>query len=457
MYTSRRSLVSLVSTCLLAASSAASAYDFSLGVFGPKHAVRGYTVYLQIDASLLEGERDYIFYGVAGLPPGSSVFYPWLDEFCCGGNRGWEPSDTLVKVALPPAATPGPYELEISAVSGGVSKAAFHTLVVDPVPGPLPSVPITVVAPLSRLAAWEQNMVSAGSDHCDPVEIQNLGLWEGSVWYYDGTRVYYQIADYTGDPSWENCARYARDVYRPYVLSNNGGIGGWRVFPHGLTEDYARTGEVASRNAAVLLAENSAYARWGGAVHPNLVRETAYVIHAYRIARRLGEAEHRHYQRAVAYGLGHIDQWFVSQTEPYMQPFMVGLLCEALIQYYEESSDPRVPPAIKTALDGIWDWAWVPEDKSFFYESTGDTANGAPDLNLLIAPAYAWLYSITGDPLYRQRGDLVFEGGVDGAWLGGGKQFSQNYRWSFDFVRWRLGGQPIFADGFESGSTSAWN
>jgi hypothetical protein len=182
-----------------------------------------------------------------------------------------------------------------------------------------------------------------------------------------------------------------------------------------------------------------------------------YILHAYRLARSLGEPEHRNFHRTVAFLLGHLDQWFVSGTEDYMQPFMVGLAAEALIQYWQESRDPRVPPAIKTAMDELWDWAWVPADKSFFYESTGNTSSGAPDLNLLIAPAFAWLYMLTGDPLYQQRGDLVFEGGVEGAWLDQGKQFSQNYRWSFDFVDWRLNPKPpIFADGFESGNTAAW-
>ena len=37
-------------------------------------------------------------------------------------------------------------------------------------------------------------------------QILQLTTWEGNVWYYDGIRVYYLIADYTGDPSWEKCA-----------------------------------------------------------------------------------------------------------------------------------------------------------------------------------------------------------------------------------------------------------
>ncbi len=148
------------------------------------------------------------------------------------------------------------------------------------------------------------------------------------------------------------------------------------MFPHGLYDDYLRTGEDASRVALVRLAENSSFAHRGGGVHPSLVRETAFLVNAYRLARLAGEEEHRNYQRAVAFLLGHLDQWFRSGTDAFMQPFMVGLASEALIQYYEETGDPRVPPAIKTALDELWDWAWVSADKSFFYISTGDTSSG---------------------------------------------------------------------------------
>src|SRR5439155_951696 len=45
---------------------------------------------------------------------------------------------------------------------------------------------------------------------------------------------------------------------------------------------------------------------------------------------------------------------------------------------------------------------------------------------------------------YRDRGDQVFAGGVLKAFLGSGKQFDQNYAWSFDYVKWRGGGaQPL--------------
>jgi hypothetical protein len=65
---------------------------------------------------------------------------------------------------------------------------------------------------------------------------------------------------------------------------------------------------------------------------------------------------------------------------------------------------------------------------------------GSPDLNLLIAPTYGWVFRQSGDATYRQRGDQIFAGGVKRAYLGGGKQFDQNYRTSFDYVKWRSGG-----------------
>jgi hypothetical protein len=120
-----------------------------------------------------------------------------------------------------------------------------------------------------------------------------------------------------------------------------------------------------------------------------------------------------------------------------MQPFMVGLLAEALIKYYEQTPDPRIPYVLTFALDQLWNQAWVEKDESFFYISSEPSAGGAPDLNLLIAPAYAWLYNITGSGDVRERADRIFNAGVERAYLDGGKQFSQNYRWSADFVYWR--------------------
>jgi hypothetical protein len=72
-----------------------------------------------------------------------------------------------------------------------------------------------------------------------------------------------------------------------------------------------------------------------------------------------------------------------------------------------------------------------------WYDLNQSPRQPAPDLNLLIAPLYAWLWKQTGNPSYRDRGDQLWQGGVEGAYLDGGKQFNQNYWWSFDYVAWR--------------------
>src|SRR5690606_536491 len=151
-------------------------------------------------------------------------------------------------------------------------------------------------------------------------------------------------------------------VYLPYVLENEGRIPAYRVFAEGLYQDFLRTGDEDSKRAVLLLASNSAYARWGGGVAPIRSRETAYILDAYRFAKHLG-APHPNEVRALALALGHIDQWFNLRARYaggsyYVQPFMVGLTMEALIHYYEENPDPRIPPAVKMALDGMWEY-WV--------------------------------------------------------------------------------------------------
>ena len=161
---------------------------------------------------------------------------------------------------------------------------------------------------------------------------------------------------------------------------------------------------------------------------------------SYLNAEAAGEPRRERLAALVEQALGHLDQWFVSQTAPYMQPFMVGLTLQALIQVQETIPDSRIPAAISTALEGLWTRTWVPSAEAFMYvdrESPEGGTQPATDLNLLIAPAYAWMYLQTADTRYRDRGDQVFAGGVKFAWIDGSKQFNQNYMWSFAYVSWR--------------------
>jgi hypothetical protein len=116
---------------------------------------------------------------------------------------------------------------------------------------------------------------------------------------------------------------------------------------------------------------------------------------------------------------------------------MVGLAAEALINYYDATHDSRIPPVLQMAADQMWTQSWDPTSRSFRYYNGDGTSSPSLDLNLLIAPLYGWVFQQTGFQGYRDMGDQIFNAGVPGAGLDGGKQFSQNYHWSDKYVEWR--------------------
>jgi hypothetical protein len=65
-------------------------------------------------------------------------------------------------------------------------------------------------------------------------------------------------------------------------------------------------------------------------------------------------------------------------------------------------------------------------------------------LNNLVAPAFAWYWRLTGDDIYRERGDDMFAHVFQDGDPYYAKQWSQVYYWSWDFVAWRKGEQPAY-------------
>jgi hypothetical protein len=317
--------------------------------------------------------------------------------------------------------------------------------------------PATV--PIPEFARWQADMLSFGEQQCH--YLREPG-WQGGVgnWMYDPERVFYQIWDYTGDPKWELCVKAAQVFYRDsYVLAGApNGPSSYQNFSRGIRINAQRTGDPLSKKAVELMATTV----FGADITPiawldsfYYSRDTALSLMANLDLELLGGPHRARTDLLLQESFGHIDQWFVSkvaQRQPPpvgsygenigMEPFMVGLTVQALIQYNEQHPDPRIPPAIKIAVDGLW-LLWNAGAHGFPYStaqgSTGSTGP-SPDLNALIAPAYAWMYFTTGDPLYRDRGDQVFAGGVTNSFLWGGKQFNQAYMWTTDYVRWRNGG-----------------
>ncbi|MCF6289058.1 MAG: hypothetical protein L3J53_07485, partial [Proteobacteria bacterium] len=118
---------------------------------------------------------------------------------------------------------------------------------------------------------WESNMTTWG-DHWgvylqtyDPPT--NGGMNEQQGTYYDAQRIYFQIADYTGqDEPWNTHAQEAKRVYRAYLdnrFHNNGTpwwLQGWRRFSHGIMMDAQRTAEPTSVEGVARMRDNGSYA-----------------------------------------------------------------------------------------------------------------------------------------------------------------------------------------------------
>jgi hypothetical protein len=282
---------------------------------------------------------------------------------------------------------------------------------------------------------------------CNPNAFYNFGA-ESEVWFYDGARVYFQIADYTGDSSWTACALNIASQYRNWVIRAGGQIPSWLVFTQGMRMAYERTGDASYRTAIQLLATYG-YVRWQTSVDDRLIRETSFALNALIDAERTGEPRSPHLYRLADYLLGHYDRLFVAKTYSIHQTFYDGLAAEALIDYYELTKDPRIPEAIKVMLDWMWDYGWDKGNHRLIYnpDPPGPTCSaktgGCQTYNNavinMVVPAFAWYWRVTGNSLYQQRGDEMFQHAFDADLTYFGKTFSQNFRWSFNYLRWRPG------------------
>jgi hypothetical protein len=303
---------------------------------------------------------------------------------------------------------------------------------------------------------------------------------------YDGGRVYEQIADYDyatpgmpgyQDPTerdhWKRCAQMVLDPFKNAWVATRGGITiEPDILPFGLEMSYLRTGDPVALQAVNYMSSKGPWGiMYAGSGLPSWLRATSYQMDAYLASEMAGQPRNIAFlPRMVDIELGYLDQVRnLDFTNPNMQsfdghPFFIGAAMEALIDYYEldvaegNTPDARIPLEIKKTLDWLAANAYVPTTHTLvynFYDLPRDPSlvGGADfsgtELNNLVAPAYAWYWSLTGDAATLASGDDLFNHVFDsasfynsGGYLGNGwtwsaKDFNQVYKWSFDFVRWR--------------------
>lgn len=348
-----------------------------------------------------------------------------------------------------------------SNVGGGDSSASEIPL--NKLRAHLDNTPASLRPP--KLDEWESKMTKYGHDNGQYIQSDDSTKSRRKATYYDGQRVYMQIAEYMGERQpWTGYAETAGNLYRGYVDSEDGNISGYWRFSHGSYMDYALNGDESAHGYMKVLRDEPSFSDptrsiadgWDQEIR---CREIAYALQSQMVAEKAGEPRQQEkVERFVELALGHVEIWLTGNyishdtDNQWIQAFMAGLTASALIEYYERSvelgdPDERIRPAIRKLADWLWKEMWVANAEgtnygAFEYRQYPDGSDTDPkgDLNMLIVPMYGWLYKETGDSRHLDRGDKVFEGGVELAWLGGGKQFNQNYRDSFDYLRWRQEG-----------------
>lgn len=436
--------------------------DYVAYLYGPHHVMQGYTMFIGTRAAMLAGTGALKVGSykvvVSGLPPHTAVHWP-LREIVGQGSvstthtRGdtisiWSPQHVDIGLAtnVDGGITPaGSYKLMVTLTTRKVDGAAGPTKTLEwnvkvDSATPLRSHEPASYPPIPNKDIWHRNMLTYGAKWCG----QAGAPYSQYVWYYDGIRVFQQIRDFTGDAArWTPCLNSVLADYRnSYVLPHGGNILLFRHFARGLYQNYTETGSADSAKAVLEMGKFA-----DSFVSTSYMRESAYALDTLRLSAKLGGNTPK-----IALGVSHLvgmAEQVRDNTAPWYQPFMCGLLSEALISYYEDGhqNDIRIPYAVKGLADALWANAWCPEQQSFFYNSfrasVGFSDDGNVYLNQLIAPMYAWLFRYTGDPKYQVEGDAIWNGAVLAKPAGGiawsGKNFSQNYRWSFDYVRWRSG------------------
>lgn len=262
--------------------------------------------------------------------------------------------------------------------------------------------------------------------------------------YYDGAYVFKRLDGLHPGNGFDSCAVTASNIFKDYITRSGGAlqVPGYRNFTDGfqVLGEYDWVHELSTKAA---YARQEAFGE--DITNPELSREISYAIVSYINARKGGYELNSLYNSRVNASFEHLAHWFDRGDAPYIRPFMVALTARAIIRHDEAYTDSRTLPVLRSAASWLWDNTWIPSSRAFKYTDRVVSSGGtepAPDLNLLIAPLYYWLFAQTGEVSWRDKGDAIFEGGVNQAYFASGKQFNQNYFWTGEGLVWRSAVSP---------------
>lgn len=477
-------------------------YDFQFQLQGAASVVQGYDVYVQIyyaDVARPDGYVSSLMdVSIAGLPPNSVVeMYDAGNGFVSSWDSGTgllklHPStvqlDTALHIITTDQTPAGAYTITLNAHAEKYPDVAhtysYRLNVVPPpvfpsgTPSAYPKIP--GIGDPNEKGTWLYGMVTKGlvPGACGA----NRGA---SANFYDGIRAYLQAKSYdiahriTRHPEqWDKCIENRKLGYVGYIDSTKPPGAIWAIYlaSKGMAM-LAQNGDTVARAA---LFDTADHAQWrtlrSSIMDVGYERELNFTTEAFIAAQAAG---HPTAGKSVPIGitmmLGQVDQ--IVNAGVSHAPFLDGTLADTLIHYYIDSGskDARIPAAIKSLADHLWVNYWIRGGCSggtqqitdcFAYTagqfhmgtdySTNGYSNNDANLNLIIAPMYAWLFKMTGNGTipgsdgsqcggkrgqpctYQQAGDTIFQSGVSQSdYFSPVKDWDQNFRWSFDYVTWR--------------------
>jgi hypothetical protein len=282
-------------------------------------------------------------------------------------------------------------------------------------------------------------------------------------YYYDRALILYRQGHRTNDEDLITRAHNAASLYRDAFRPDDDPIN-WQ-FPRGLAIHHALTGSDRSLLRLKQMTENC-YAPYyldyldGSEPDRNNPRGTdnriqAYILTHFCVMHGIGVfdirnayGDRRTTTEMANFALGAIlesqdaEGNFAAKPKQ-KSPFMTGLLLDALLLYYNlVEPDHFIPPAIEKSAAFMWDNYRI---RDAFQYDPGTMVPGdynrfpAPDLNMLICPAMAWLGSACGYDHWFDQGDAIFAAGVkSGAHELDAKHFNQQYFIGMEYLGWRV-------------------
>jgi hypothetical protein len=278
--------------------------------------------------------------------------------------------------------------------------------------------------------------------------------------YYDRALFHWAWWVRTGDAKYWQRAVYYMMAYRENYMRPNG----YRVQPHnmqieGFELHYLLTGDAESWYGVGEMADMLASPTgWLGRIDENIPdwmegRIKSRILLGLLTAYRLEHTKHDYRalsKEAVDRILrtqqsdGAFRDWGLCNEQ---LNYMTGLINEVFAKYYDlVEADSRIPASMEKSLAFMWNTQWKSADGGFAYLSGGSCSGvgshgeGKPDLNQIIAHGYGWMYRQTKNRTYRDRGDVIFNEGVNRAWFGSStfttadKQWNESYRSSYQYL-----------------------